>query len=661
MEESRPSKVACLKFIDNYLARQDQNQMTSQGETSSNKGSAMVHKAGSSTNKEEKESNTGKKENTVPSDHFYSRVPKAKQDGQGDQVRKGVKLDQAINRASTSSIFNHEDDPEIAKILSKQEEALPEGRRLSRRAQLMMQRSQKLEEVLSNEENFTKCKTAAPTHPPAAVARSPALGAQEIAQPMSYEEKRQLSMDINKLPAEEIGQVVKIIKSMEPKMMTSPDEIEIDFDALKPSTLREMKRYVATCLEQADKLANGMCEPPAKKPKASKNQNVALVAFKAHTDCKNMESKKQQDDEFCSAAVAKDCAHTGTPDGQGNAKLEEVSGVGKCADIKENAGCAPEKEVVEANSGLLEKSNEEKPPELQTSVPGPLAVETKAEGEEERGIAKAAYERAEVEIAAKTGALRDLRIQKDDAAKKVTELRSKTGRTKCKTEEKKRSLQEAEKERQTAEGELVEVEEEMRMIKKKRRRLQSVLQEKEDAEVLLVEDIRLQEYRLAKQEEEVKNAEKVVEELQHQIKALPEDPGYNPAMLKKLEDQISERKEELECPVCFHECSPPIYTCTAQHLICGNCRPKLQKCGICWAPYEKMLRHRYAEKEHKQLTELCNQRDLLQKRLAKRNHDQVEADQSGEVKKRSMGPEQVVDTGADTDSMQTCGPEDPGK
>jgi len=119
----------------------------------------------------------------------------------------------------------------------------------------------------------------------------------------------------------------------------------------------------------------------------------------------------------------------------------------------------------------------------------------------------------------------------------------------------------------------------------------------------------------------LKPGEEGVEELQHQIKDLPEAPGYNPSMLKQLDDQISQMMDELECPVCFHECSPPIYTCEAQHLICANCRPKLQKCGICWAPYQKMLRHRYAEKEHKQLTDLCSQRDLLQQRLAKRNHD----------------------------------------
>ena len=87
------------------------------------------------------------------------------------------------------------------------------------------------------------------------------------------------------------------------------------------------------------------------------------------------------------------------------------------------------------------------------------------------------------------------------------------------------SLQVAEKERKTTEGELVEVEEEELMIKKKKERLQSILQEKEDTEVLLKIDVRQQEEKLAEQEEEVKNAKKEVDVLQHQIKALPEASG----------------------------------------------------------------------------------------------------------------------------------------
>lgn len=118
---------------------------------------------------------------------------------------------------------------------------------------------------------------------------------------MSYDEKRQLSLDINKLPGkwqftltvhfagqfdllfrtlhyniysllffrlcsplpsfsprnyfhsagDKLGRVVHIIQNREPSLRDSnPDEIEIDFETLKPSTLRELESYVATCLRK---------------------------------------------------------------------------------------------------------------------------------------------------------------------------------------------------------------------------------------------------------------------------------------------------------------------------------------------------------------------------------------------------------------------------
>ena len=104
------------------------------------------------------------------------------------------------------------------------------------------------------------------------------------AKPMSYDEKRQLSLDINKLPGkyfyeiclyppkpkhrcllkkyiclslsrlilgDKLGRVVHIIQSREPSLLDSnPDEIEIDFETLKPSTLRELESYVASCLRK---------------------------------------------------------------------------------------------------------------------------------------------------------------------------------------------------------------------------------------------------------------------------------------------------------------------------------------------------------------------------------------------------------------------------
>ena len=69
--------------------------------------------------------------------------------------------------------------------------------------------------------------------------------------PMSYDEKRQLSLDINKLPGDKLGRVVQIIQSREPALRDSnPDEIEIDFETLKPSTLRALEQFVAQSLRK---------------------------------------------------------------------------------------------------------------------------------------------------------------------------------------------------------------------------------------------------------------------------------------------------------------------------------------------------------------------------------------------------------------------------
>uniref|UniRef100_H3C9H8 Bromodomain containing 4 n=1 Tax=Tetraodon nigroviridis TaxID=99883 RepID=H3C9H8_TETNG len=82
----------------------------------------------------------------------------------------------------------------------------------------------------------------------------------ENCKPMTYEEKRQLSLDINKLPGDKLGRVVHIIQTREPSLKNSnPDEIEIDFETLKPSTLRELERYVSSCLCKKKKV-------PAEKP-----------------------------------------------------------------------------------------------------------------------------------------------------------------------------------------------------------------------------------------------------------------------------------------------------------------------------------------------------------------------------------------------------------
>ena len=53
------------------------------------------------------------------------------------------------------------------------------------------------------------------------------------------------------LTGDKLGRVVHIIQMRETSLKdTSPDEIEIDFETLKPSTLRELEKYVNLVLRK---------------------------------------------------------------------------------------------------------------------------------------------------------------------------------------------------------------------------------------------------------------------------------------------------------------------------------------------------------------------------------------------------------------------------
>ena len=87
---------------------------------------------------------------------------------------------------------------------------------------------------------------------------------------MTYGEKRKLSLDINNLPSDKLGPVVdvsffptsfflifisfrfvQIIHDCEPSLRdSSPDEMEIDFEMLKPLTLRKLEAYVNQVLRK---------------------------------------------------------------------------------------------------------------------------------------------------------------------------------------------------------------------------------------------------------------------------------------------------------------------------------------------------------------------------------------------------------------------------
>jgi len=105
----------------------------------------------------------------------------------------------------------------------------------------------------------------------------------EDAKPMTYDEKRQLSLDINKLPGEKLGRVVHIIQLREPTLKdSSPDEIEIDFETLKPSTLRELEKYVNSVLRKQKRPSIQKSKDPAaeaakKKAELEKRLEVCVI------------------------------------------------------------------------------------------------------------------------------------------------------------------------------------------------------------------------------------------------------------------------------------------------------------------------------------------------------------------------------------------------
>lgn len=112
--------------------------------------------------------------------------------------------------------------------------------------------------------------------------------------PMSYEEKRQLSLDINKLPGDKLGKVVNIIKAREPLLRdTDPEEIEIDFETLKPSTLRALECYVVACLQKKPK------ETDKKKlQKKSKIKEMDKELQHTNGESNNKKAKIEAEGEF---------------------------------------------------------------------------------------------------------------------------------------------------------------------------------------------------------------------------------------------------------------------------------------------------------------------------------------------------------------------------
>ena len=101
---------------------------------------------------------------------------------------------------------------------------------------------------------------------------------EEDSRSMTYDEKRQLSLDINKLPGDKLGRVVHIIQSREMSFKdSSPDEIEIDFETLRSSTLRELEKFVNSCLKKSKKTSKSIAVNEKARQKAELERKIQNI------------------------------------------------------------------------------------------------------------------------------------------------------------------------------------------------------------------------------------------------------------------------------------------------------------------------------------------------------------------------------------------------
>jgi hypothetical protein len=74
--------------------------------------------------------------------------------------------------------------------------------------------------------------------------------------PLSYQEKRALSQDINKLPADKVQRVLDIIAESGSQMIgDGAEEVEIDIEKLDTPTLKALQKYVKEVLRTEKKKA----------------------------------------------------------------------------------------------------------------------------------------------------------------------------------------------------------------------------------------------------------------------------------------------------------------------------------------------------------------------------------------------------------------------
>lgn len=95
--------------------------------------------------------------------------------------------------------------------------------------------------------------------------------------PMTFEEKRKLSVNLEGLPGDKLERIVQIIKKRNPDLGQNEDEIEVDIDSFDNDTLWELDRFVTNYMKSKGKKV----KPKAQVQRSAAAQVWLLINFAA--------------------------------------------------------------------------------------------------------------------------------------------------------------------------------------------------------------------------------------------------------------------------------------------------------------------------------------------------------------------------------------------
>lgn len=147
---------------------------------------------------------------------------------------------------------------------------------------LLMRRRNRSSSIASSSASISSVSGQAPKRKPSSstggVARTtPRIISEDefLSRPMSFEEKRKLSVEVNELSPERLGRVVEIIQAgMDLEAEGDSDTIELDIESLDVKTLRSLQRYVMECrgiTNLSEILGETAPAPKRKKPTTSQS------------------------------------------------------------------------------------------------------------------------------------------------------------------------------------------------------------------------------------------------------------------------------------------------------------------------------------------------------------------------------------------------------